>query len=79
LFLPASTRSVPLGLHLALLLLLLLLLQCHGSFNQTCQYFERQLIKHDQKLDLTLQILIRLGRQTWPADLMQVMWPDTDI
>jgi hypothetical protein len=61
LFLPASIRSIPPGLHFALLLLFCCSCSCSWeAFNQTCQYFGRQLIRHDQ----TWSDMIRHD-QTW--------------
>jgi hypothetical protein len=40
-FLPASTRSVPPGIHFALLV------HVGATFSQTWQYFSQQLMKHD--------------------------------
>jgi hypothetical protein len=48
LFLPASIRSIPPGIQFALLLLGCCCCWWHRALNQTCQYFGRQLIKHDQ-------------------------------
>jgi hypothetical protein len=63
-FLPASTRSVPPGIHFALLLLVVLLWRPLIKLGTISA--DLDMIKHDQK---SLRILIGHARQTCLADL----------